>query len=276
LDLAAVDLLAGDLGQLRGDIGGRDRAEEPSLFADAGVNLQADAVDLRCEVSHLLLELRDAAPLGFLPLFDLLDHPRRRDPREALGNQVVAGEAVLHVLDRADLAELRHVLRQHNLHLIPRLSDCFSRRTPCPVIFGARESQRERGLARNRCTDAPPRVASSIPVSFVAADSAAETFPPVPRGLSSAALRKESLPPASDRLPPRSEPRATPIPVEDGFTFEQVVETMLASGQLARPPQRYGRAPQTIPRCREVRTTWISGLAEPLAECLTMAYRLLS
>jgi hypothetical protein len=115
-----------------------DRAEEATLRAGAGDELQPHPVEAVGQRLLLGLQLGDAALLGRLADLDLLDRAGRGRLRQPLRDQVVARVARLDLVQGAGGAELLDILRQDHLHGKPLscLVAVVARRTVAPVSRG--------------------------------------------------------------------------------------------------------------------------------------------
>src|SRR5207237_5279175 len=117
IDLALVDVDT-QLLELALDVARRDRAVQLLLFADFHLEGEVDGGEAR----GFRLRGRLLGGLLFCQAFafvgDLLLVGLRRRIGEPLGQEVVAGVAVLHLHDFADLAQMLHVRPQNDFHRV--------------------------------------------------------------------------------------------------------------------------------------------------------------
>src|SRR5918995_2513315 len=119
--LAAIDLFTDELRQIVGDITRGDGTIQASAFAGAGGELQALAGNLirqRLKLGFLLSDLAGFHRGIVLGGLDLASGGQHRHP---LWDEVVSGETGLHFLNRASLAQLRHILAEYDLHATTNL-----------------------------------------------------------------------------------------------------------------------------------------------------------
>ena len=121
----AVDVAVHHVGQLVGDDGAGHGAVEAAARAGAHFDLDADLVERPGQLLHVVEPLEPHL-LGLArQALDALQGVVRGGHGEVLGNEVVAGEAVLDLFHVAALGHACHVLQKDNSHFrnTPR-DDC--------------------------------------------------------------------------------------------------------------------------------------------------------